>query len=350
MGEEEFIVGPLDVREIGRDVPVSAQDVMEEVEARLRQGGGDQFRPLPTGFEPLDSVLNGGIRPGELMVLGGPFGVGKTIFCLQMARNVARARRGNALYVCYEHSPMHLLSRLLCLESAEHGHGRNALTLARLEEMMSDFDDGGGLFARLRDVRRYADMIDDMSSYMDHLFLTRAGGTTITVDRIGYWVKEILDEVGHPLLLVIDYIQKIPTDGDRFRSEEDSLTYVVQGLKELAVSMGIQVVGIAASDREGLKAKRMRLSDLRGSSALQYETDIGVILNNKYDVISREHLVYNLQEAEQMRRWLVMSIEKNRAGAHAVDLEYKLDAQHFYLAQDGDFVRERLVDDRVVLA
>ncbi len=350
MEEQDFVVGPLDMREIGRDVPVSAQDVMQEMEARLQRGGAPQYSPLPTGFEPLDSVLNGGIRSGELMVLGGSFGVGKTIFCLQLARNVARAREGSALYVCYEHSPMHLLSRLLCLESAEHGHGRDALTLARLEDMMADTDEGEGLFSRLREVRRYADMIEDMESYMDNLFLTRAGGTTITVDRIGYWAEEILDEVGWPLVVVVDYIQKIPTDADRALSEEDSLTQVVQGLKELAVSRGIQMVGIAASDREGLKAKRMRLSDLRGSSALQYETDIGVILNNKYDVVSREHLVYNIQEAEQMRRWLVMSIEKNRAGAHAVDLEYKLDAQHFHIVQDGDFVRERLVDDRVTLA
>ncbi|MEA3407622.1 MAG: DnaB-like helicase C-terminal domain-containing protein [Chloroflexota bacterium] len=350
MGEQDFIVGPLDMREIGRDIPISAHDVIQEVDTRLRQGGVAHFRPLATGFEPLDSVLNGGIRPGELMIVGGPFGVGKTIFCLQMARNAARAKQGAALYVCYEHSPTHLLSRLLCLESAERGHGRGALTLPKVEEMMSDFSDGGGLLSKLRDVRRYADMMDDMESYMDHLFLTRAGGTTITVDRIESWVKEILGEVGQPLLLVIDYIQKIPTNEDRFRSESDSVTYVVQALKEIAVSNGIQVAGIAASSRRGLQANRMRLSDLRGSSALQYETDIGMILNNKYDVISREHLVYNLQEAEQMRRWLVMSIEKNRAGAHAIDLEFQLDAQHFHLAETGDFVRERLVDDRVVLA
>ena len=53
------------------------------------------------------------------------------------------------------------------------------------------------------------------------------------------------------------------------------------------------MIAIAASDRTGLKAKRMRLSDLRGSSALQYEADIGLILNNKFAIVSREHMVYN---------------------------------------------------------
>jgi hypothetical protein len=80
----------------------------------------------------------------------------------------------------------------------------------------------------------------------------------------------------------------------------------------------MRVVAIAASDRAGLKAKRMRLTDMRGSSAVQYEADIGLIINNKYAIISREHLVYNPTEAEKMRNSVVMTVEKNRAGRNAV--------------------------------
>jgi len=120
-------------------------------------------------------------------------------------------------------------------------------------------------------------------------------------------------------------------------------------LKEMAMSLGIQVVAIAASDRLGLKARRMRLSDLRGSSALQYEADIGLILNNKYAILSREHMVYNIGGADAYRNWVVMSVEKNRAGRNAVDMEYQLDASHFRIIPRGDFVRERLVDEKITL-
>jgi replicative DNA helicase len=116
------------------------------------------------------------------------------------------------------------------------------------------------------------------------------------------------------------------------------------------MSMGIQVIAIAASDRPGLRAKRMRLADLRGSSALQYEADVGLILNNKHAIISREHLVYNLAQADAMRDWVVMSVEKNRAGRNAVDMEFALDAAHFRIVPTGRFVRERLVDEKVILA
>ena len=93
----------------------------------------------------------------------------------------------------------------------------------------------------------------------------------------------------------------------------------------------------------------MRLSDLRGSSALQYEADIGLILNNKFAIVSREHMVYNPSQAGEMRNWVVMSVEKNRAGRNAVDMEFLLDAAHFRMLTQGDFVRERLVDEKVIL-
>jgi len=93
----------------------------------------------------------------------------------------------------------------------------------------------------------------------------------------------------------------------------------------------------------------MRLADLRGSSALQYEADVGLILNNKYAILSREHMVYNPGGADAMRGWVVMSIEKNRSGRNAVDMEFALDAPHFRIVPAGDFVRDRLVDEKIIL-
>ena len=94
----------------------------------------------------------------------------------------------------------------------------------------------------------------------------------------------------------------------------------------------------------------MRLSDLRGSSALQYEADIGLILNNKYAIVSREHMVYNPAQAEAMRNWVVMTVEKNRAGRARGGHGVRAGRGHFRMVPSGDFVRERLVDEKVVLA
>jgi replicative DNA helicase len=180
--------------------------------------------------------------------------------------------------------------------------------------------------------------------------LVKASGHHSTLDHIQDWVQQVIGSGVKRILLVVDYLQKIPVNWSTLQPETEVTTHLTQGLKELAMSTGVRVIAIAASDRAGLKAKRMRFADLRGSSAVQYEADIGLILSNKYGIVSREHLVYNPVEAQAMRDWVVMSIEKNRAGRGAVDMEYRLDAAHFRIVPTGNFVRERLVDEKVVLA
>ena len=94
--------------------PATLAQVMLDVEQEAAAGGVERLKPLPTGFSPLDDILNGGLHVGELLMIGGPFGVGKTIWALQAARNVVRSDpNAAAMYVCYEHDRAHLLSRLL---------------------------------------------------------------------------------------------------------------------------------------------------------------------------------------------------------------------------------------------
>lgn len=322
-------------------------EVMGDIEERIARGNVERFRPLPTGFHPLDDVLAGGLRPGEMMIVGGAFGVGKTIMALQTARNVVMSHPNyRAMYVCYEHDPIHLLMRLLALESAEHSRPEDALTLRKLAELTFS-SNGAGLISRLRNTPRYALMMQHIDSYANRLSLIRANGVSSTLERIQNWAETLLNEQPSGLLLVVDYLQKIPLETPL--NEDEATTRLAQGLKELAMTLGIPVFAIAASDRAGLKARRMRLSDLRGGSALQYEADIGIVLHNKHEIVSREHLVFNTIEAEEMRKWVVMSVEKNRAGVNAIDMEYALDAAHFRLLSNGDMVRERLVDEKVVL-
>jgi replicative DNA helicase len=329
--------------------PATLAQVMEGVEHEA--GSGAYMRPLPTGFSPLDEILNGGLRAGELLVFGGAMGAGKTIFGLQTARNaVCRDQDTAALYVCYEHDREHLMMRLLCMESAERGYGENALTMRKLASWAYEETNGAGLISTLRRMGQYTALVQAVETYSDRLVLVKASGHHSTLDQIKEWVREVANSGVKRVLLVVDYLQKVPVNWSTLQPETEVTTHLTQGLKEMAMSTGIRAIAIAASDRAGLKAKRMRLADLRGSSALQYEADVGLILSNKYSIVSREHLIYNPVEAQGMRDWVVMSIEKNRAGRNAVDMEFRLDAAHFRIVPTGNFVRERLVDEKVILA
>ncbi len=323
---------------------------MDRLDQRVSEGNVEHLRALPTGFRPLDDVLNGGLRAGELMIVGGRQGVGKTIFGLQLARNAAYGDDGSgALYICYEHSREHLFSRLLCLESAEQGC-RAPLTLKKLNEIaLREDDDGRGLLERLRGLPEYGRVVDAVEGYAERLVLVKASGDHSTLGDINEWVEDLASTGTERFAVVVDYLQKIPVHADGLRMETEITTHLTQGLKDLAMRTGARVVAIAASDRPGLKSTRIRLADMRGSSALQYEADVAVMLNNKYDIVSREHLISNLTQAEQMRNWIVVTMEKNRAGRTAVDMEHAFQPAQFRLAPTGDFVRERLVDEKVIL-
>jgi len=324
-------------------------EVIAAADEQVASGEITHHKILSTGFSPLDDVLNGGLRTGDLFILGGPSGVGKTIFALQLARNIAlHEPAAIVMFICYEHDRWHLLMRLLCMESALLGHGEAGLTLRRLSQILSETTAERGLLATLRAHPLYAQALQRIDQYAERLLLVKASGSLTTLNQIRLWSRRLRSPGRHGFM-VVDYLQKIPYESAALLHENEVTTFHAQGLKELALSAGIRILAVAAADRMGLQSRRVRLYDMRGSSAIQYEADVGVIINNKYAVVSREHIVYNPIQAEMMRNWVVFSVEKNRSGRSGVDLEFRLDASHFCMDPRGDYVHDRLIDDRLTL-
>src|SRR5215813_13760327 len=98
-------------------MPRTLSQVMNDANDQVVRGDLSDYVPLPTGFDPLDGMIGGGLRKTELVLLGGPQGIGKTIATLQIARNIAMWPDQFAFYLSYEHTETHLMNRLLCLES-----------------------------------------------------------------------------------------------------------------------------------------------------------------------------------------------------------------------------------------
>ena len=126
------------------------------------------------------------------------------------------------------------------------------------------------------------------------------------------------------------------------------MAFVAGSLKDLALSRGVPVFAITASDAAGIAAgKRLRTENLRGASALAYEADVVLVLNEKYDVVARHHLMYGATNAERFRAYAVLSIEKNRGGMARVDMEFRKRFEQARFERTGTMVEEQLVDERV---
>ncbi len=336
----------------GSLVPRSTLDVLVDLNERITSGDLSDYQPIPLGFTPLDKTIGMGLRPGELFLIGGAQGTGKTTMALQMARNVALGGQANVLFVCFEHEEHYLLNRLIAMESAlaHLPHKTGAIKIQDVRrEILGSWVAGGQSEAgpQLAANPRLRPSLDRIGRYGQNLFLMRGTQSASTVDNIRTLVQQHKDlSGGRQLLVIVDYLQKVPLYPEP-TSESEKVTIVVNGLKDIALAEQVGVIAIVAADKEGLKAARLRNHHLRGSSAINYEADIIVILNEKYHIVAKVNIEFNPYQAQRFRDWIIVSVEKNRGGQDNVDLEYEKHFEFSCFDPNGRTVQEKLIEERL---
>lgn len=328
-----------------RSSPRTVAKVLGDLDASIRSGQARELIPIATGYEPLDSTLAGGLHPGELLLVGGAPGAGKTVCTLQWARNIA-INGGTAVYCCYEHEESMLLGRLLALELGAMAHSTDDMELEKLRMGIQEVAMGGlrGLREVLESEEHMRRAYEHVEAYADRLWLVRASGAHTGIPEIEEMVMQRAEQ--QSFVMFVDYLQKVAVRPEP-PDEDEKVTRVAESLKDLALSYQIPIVAIVAADREGLKSRRLRLHHLRGSSALAYEADVGIILNNKFDCVSKVHLAYDPVRAETFKDFTVFSLEKNRGGPNLVDIEFRKDFAYYRFEPQGGMVSEKLVDERI---
>jgi replicative DNA helicase len=292
-----------------------------------------------TGFEPLDDVLGGGIRAQDLVLLGGRPGIGKTVASLQWARWMAMQGH-TSIYVCYEHSPHSLLGRLLALELGSLARPDEVVELTRLRTIAQEVALGASPAEALTSDPLGEEAYHRLQQYGPRLRLVQGSGLRTGVTELAGIVSKHREG---STALFVDYLQKIPVSIE-LEHDEERTTYLAEQLKELAMVAEVPVVALAAADKAGIDSRRLRLNHLRGSTALGHECDIAILLNEKAVSVSKSHLAFDPVRAEQFKRWVVFSVEKNREGAPDMNLEFRKDLANYRFDPAGGFVAEALVD------
>jgi replicative DNA helicase len=300
-----------------------------------------RLEPLPTGFDPLDGVLDGGLRVGDLLLLGGRPGVGKTVAALQWARNVAR-NGDRAIFVCYEHGSDTLLTRLIMAELGELVTSDDLARVDRLRLAVRDLAGGATTPDQLAGIDpMLAEAHARVQEYAERLWLVRGSATGTGLQELDALVGELASS---RTAIFVDYLQKVAVR-PRAVDEAERVTRVADGLKELALSRGVAVVAPVAADRAGLTARRMRMHNLRGSAALAHEADVVITLNEKFLAVSKVHLAYHAARAATFHQYVVFSVEKNREGPSDANLEFRKDFPCYRFETHGRVVAEQHVHD-----
>ena len=200
-----------------------------------------------SGFPSLDRTLGGGFRRGDLAVLGGDVGSGKSALALAIA--LRAASRHSVLLLTGEMLPERVMERVLAVE------GR----------------------VRIDDLRQGS---------LDEEARARVGATAVRlreslprVERLPALTEAITETWARqrpPDLLVIDSVQAIGA-GARALAEEQAAT--IRALKSLALDAGVAILATSQLPELSARAdRRPQLDDFGALGAVKHHADVVLAL------------------------------------------------------------------------
>lgn len=324
----------------------SVSSFLEETDERLKAGQAAGAKLWLTGFPPLDKALAGGFRSGELVLLGGGQGLGKTTFALQVMLHLS-ATGHNAVYFSFDHDNHTLIERLISLEAAEIAGAMGVPLKDVREAFEARYRREATIEGRLAGSEGGVEAVQELRELGKRLNLHRSKSSDTDVEAMRQVIVKIQEETGQAPFVVVDSLQKVFYEGAPMIAQDDRVTLVVEALKDLTLELSVPILAIVAG--APTTGKRMRIQDLRGSSSVAVPADVVLILNEKLDVVARHHLAYNLSSAERFRSWVVMTIEKRRNGVDHVNLEFEKVFKQGRFNPDGGWVQEEVIDEQIVV-
>lgn len=254
-------------------------EVVDQLEARCEAKG--LLTGIPTGYVDLDRRL-GGLRPANLVIIGGRPGSGKTALGLGIAAHAAMEAAAPVLVVSLEMSRAEVGERLIA------GEARIDLSLLRNGRLNETH--WAGVTSAVARIGAAPIVIDD-----------DPGATVFDVRARARRLKSS-SGLG---LVIVDYLQ-LMLGRPGAESRQVQVAEISRSLKLLARELEVPVVALSQLSRnlEARGDKRPTLADLRESGSLENDADVVLM-------VYRDQL-YHPESAD--RGTAEISIAKHRNG------------------------------------
>jgi len=303
---------------------IKSVDVIADVDNRVQhstdvtQNKADWF--IPTGFDELDSDINGFQRGDELVVLFARTNQGKSWIAEKMASYMAEI----GFRIGYFSPEMNVLDIGYRFDTL-HGHlSNNAMRLGR-------FDDAFTL-------DNYSDYAKDLKDLTGKLFVTRPKDfqRQVTVSKLRRWIlQDKLDA------LFIDGITYL-TD-ERFKrgdSKTISLTNISEDLMDLTAELKLPIIVVVQANRGGVVDKNStdtpELENIRDSDGIAQNASI----------------VYAIRQLKTKsgETFLIFDNKKMRGGEVGKSYKYRwhINNGNFEVVSDSDIDLDTDTDDEPV--
>lgn len=241
----------------GDPAPKTVQALLDDAVARLdERRAGKAPLGLRTGFPAIDTVLDGGFKRGDLIVLAASTSMGKTALALNWAYNIMHTT--DVLIFSLEMNDTDIIDRILI-----------SATPVRASSYVRGLDDES--YQRVLNTR--AGLKSLLGAVID-----RRGLTATNIASLSRQYKSVHNRLG---LIIIDYLQLIQHVHERGQTHAVTVGNTVRSLRDLAGELDVPVLLLSQLSRSVSQRydKRPQLSDLRDSGNIEEFADVVIFVH-----------------------------------------------------------------------
>lgn len=240
------------------DLGETINGVIEEIYHTLESGSDD--KSIPTGFEMLDRMANGGFYPGQYVIIAARPSIGKTAFAVSMIQKMIRnsEKPQNIAFFSLEMGEKEIGKRIIAAVS------KVKLSHLIQPKMLSP------------------DETDRIISAADNIcmkHLTIIDTPNIRLSELRAQARMLKREKGITAIF-IDYIGLIDAEAGKNTPRHEQIGYISRSLKALARELQIPVIALCQVTRDS-EEKTPMLSNLRDSGSIEQDADIVMFLHRK---------------------------------------------------------------------
>ena len=238
-----------------------------------------EVQGIATNYPSLDSKLQG-ITSGELIVIGGSTGTGKTMFALNLIANayIGSPQMFTTLIVTMEMTKPQVTARLLeIIDSSEYAGSASAFPILFYDHPVAE--------PTIKDIRTL--------------------------------VMKMKQEIGCQVVL-IDHLHCFARS---LESQANELGVIVRDLKKIAIDLEVAIVLVShiRKSAPGQSHKEPTMDDLRGSSFIAQDADVVIMLRRD-------------REDPDLAHELKVNVEKNRNKGETGSLSLAIDPKTHVLS------------------
>lgn len=292
-----------------------------------------QQRFIPTGFDNLDRVLDGGLYP-QLYVIGAVSSLGKTTFTLQIADNIAKQKRP-VFFFSLETSRDTLTEKIISRHTFEQATLECDYKLAQNARSIDngyffESDEGGIKHKKVFDSVMRA--FDSFANYYQYLKINN--GITNRPSAQDIYNKVARYCTKNPDIepvVIVDYLQ-ILKPLEKGLTDKEAVTASVAKLNELTEEFHAPVILISSFNRQSYD-KEVAFDSFKESGEIEYYSDVLMGLQYQKDKTPD----FTTVEDPLTPREVEVVILKNRNGASHKKVQFNFyNAYNMFEAQSPD--------------